>query len=592
MTDPEPNSRASSIRLIVLEDTDRHATRLGELLQRSAGNSFDVEALPWRSLTDRQEEITQANAVLFHASPLEAEQLRSRVESIRGVSRAAIIALAEAHDEELLLQVLEAGVAGLVVPSELSAERLINAVVTAIHVQRTLRNFELEVECAVHMTNHDRITNLENRHSLELRLSPLLATAARNDRKLSVLFVETSGLKSVNDGLGHNAGNQLLRDVADRLAGSVRESDDVTRSRGDGAEAAISHLGGSEFTVLLSEIANSQDAALVAQRIIESLSDPFILDGQEVFVSTSIGIAVFPLDGGDADSLLRNAGSAKMQAKSVGGSAFRFYAKRMNSEAARRLQLGSLLHRALERGEFSLHYQPLRDAQSSKLLAAEALLRWSTEELGDISPAEFIPIAEDSNLIIPIGEWVLQSASEQYRRWLDAGYQPIRLAVNLSGRQLERGELARTVARILSETGMSSSHLELEITETTIMRHDGHARQALQELHDMGVGLALDDFGTGFSTLTHLSSIPVDRLKIDRSFISQIESRSQGADIASALIAMAHSLHLAVVAEGVETVEQVNFLRRRGCDELQGFLLGRPMPASDFVQHLERAKRE
>lgn len=587
---PEPVKCASPIRVMLLEDDGRDFRRFRDLLESRSAGSFEVEHHSWEGWRDRPSETTDPDIALFGVDQLDAEQLRARVDSIRCSSSAAIIALAEDDEDDLLVRVLEAGAAGLVVRRELTAERLLNAVMSAIHGRRTIRRLEIELECAIYMANHDRITNLENRHSLERRLSLLVANVARNQRKMGVLFVEASGLKSVNDSLGHNAGNQLLLEVAQRLAGSVRLSDEVTRSYDDEAAAAISHLGGSEFTILLSEIADPQGAARVAGRILDVLSKSFTLDGQEVFVNTSIGIAVFPFDGSNADSLLRNAGSAKLEAKAAGGNSFRFYAKSMNSQAARRLKLGSLLHRALEREEFSLHYQPLRHAASSKLLAVEALLRWSTEELGDVSPAEFIPIAEDTNLIVPIGEWVLRSAALQHCRWLEAGYEPIRLAVNLSGRQLERSELPDTVGRVLRETGMSASHLELEITETTIMRHGEQMKLAFEELRGMGVGLALDDFGTGFSTLTHLSSIPVDRLKIDRSFISQIESRSQGAGIVSALIAMAHSLDLAVVAEGVETIEQANFLRQRGCDELQGFLLGRPVPATDFERFLEENK--
>jgi len=591
MNGPEAAKRASSVRVVLLEQSPGDLASLRELLESCSDPTLEIEDRSWGDREDGHDGVRGAGAVLFDVERLDAQELRSEIDSIRCASPAAILALVTAHGCDRLSQVLEAGADALLVLPELTSEHVLNTITTAIHSRRTIQRMELEVDCAVHMADHDRITNLENRHSLERRLSPLLANATRNDRKLGVLLVEVGGLKSVNDSLGHHAGNQLLRNVAGRLVRSVRWSDKVTRSRDGGGDATISHLGGNEFTVVLAEIATPQDAARVAQRIIDVQSAPLLLDGQEVFVRTRVGIAVFPFDGSNVDVLLRNAGSAKLQATKAGGNAFRFYAKSMNSEAARRLKLGSLLHRALEREEFSLHYQPLRDADRGRLLGVEALLRWATEELGDVSPEEFIPIAEDNNLIVPIGEWVLRTAFAQHCSWLDAGYQPIRLNVNLSGRQLECVELAEMVARALRETGMSSAHLELEITETTIMSDDGQAKLVLEELRDMGIGLALDDFGTGFSTLTHLCNFPVNRLKIDRSFISQIQDRSAGADVASAVIAMAHSLDLATVAEGVETVEQVAFLREHGCDELQGFLLGRPVPAPDFERFLERAKR-
>jgi len=587
---PEQTRPVQTYRVVVLDDDSARATRFCELLAHTSVATFDVEELPLDDWESRSHEDPKVDVVLFDASAVSASHLRSQVDAIRRVSQAAVVGFTDHDEDDLLVQVLEAGAAGFVALDELTHERLLNTMMAAIHARRVLRRLELELDCAVHMTNYDRITNLQNRHSLERRLSPLLATAVRNERRFGVLFVETAGLKSVNDTLGLSAGNQLLRDVADRLSGTVRQGDEVTLSGEDDPEAAISHFGGGEFTVLLNEIRGEQDAARIAQRILDALADPFIVEEQEVFVSTSIGIAVFPFDGNSADALLRNAASAEIQAKKAGGNSFQFYTKSMNSEAARRLRLSSLLHRALERDEFSLHYQPMRDAATGRLLAAEALLRWSTEELGDVSPAEFIPIAEETNLIVPIGEWVLRTASMQYCRWLDATYDPFRMAVNLSGRQLQQGELAEMVARVLRDTGMLASHLELEITESTTTENDAQIRGALEDLRDMGVGLALDDFGTGFSTLTHLSSFPVDRLKIDRSFISQIESRSQGAGIASALIAMAHSLDLRVVAEGVETEGQADFLRRRGCDELQGFLLGRPVHAMAFEQFLEPTK--
>jgi EAL domain-containing protein (putative c-di-GMP-specific phosphodiesterase class I) len=380
----------------------------------------------------------------------------------------------------------------------------------------------------------------------------------------------------------------MLVEVAERLAGCVRVTDSLARSATP--ETAISRLGGGEFTLLLTEIVDAEDAARVAGRVIDVLSRPFTVEGHELFATANVGIAVFPNDGKDAETLVRNADAAMYQVKTREANRFQFYDKSMNAAATKRLHLESHLHRALDRNEFTLHYQPLRDAKTGALVGAEALLRWSTEETGNVTPDHFIPIAERTGLIIPIGEWVLRTACEQARRWQDAGFRPIRIGVNLSGYQLAQPALAEAVARTLRETGLSAGHLELEITESTIMRNDEVTTGALNSLRDMGVGIALDDFGTGYSALSYLRRFPIDRLKIDRSFVREIATNADDAALTSAVIALAHSLRLHVIAEGVETVEQADFLREHGCDELQGFLFSRAVPASDFVRFLDKQK--
>lgn len=586
-----PTFRAP-LRLRLVEDRPGELGAIRARLEEMAGERFAISdgggssAIPGAG--------PEAQVILVPVDRLPAPEALDRIGALRTDFRVALVACSERHDPELLRRTLEAGADAVLSGADPSAASLQDAILTAVHGRRQRMRLERERDSAVHLNDHDRITNLENRHALERRLAPLLATALRKERRLGVLLVATGGLESVNDSLGQRAGNQLLRHLADRLLGAVRLGDDVTRQEHRSRATAVSHLGGSEFTVLLSEIRSPQDAARVAQRIIETLGRPFRIQSQEVFVQTSVGIAIFPHDGDSADALLRNARSARQRSEEEGSNRFCFYAPSMNTVAARRLKIASLLHRALERDEFSLHYQPLRHAVDGRLLAGEALLRWSTEELGSISPEEFIPVAEESSLIVAIGEWVLSTAAAQHRSWCEAGYAPIRLAVNLSARQLEGGQLVRSVRRILEETGMSPQHLELEITETTMARDDEGSRGALAGLREMGISFALDDFGTGFSSLTHLSRFPVDRLKIDRSFIARIAPdagcRDPGASLASALIAMAHRLELGVVAEGVETVEQVDFLREQGCDELQGYLLGRPMSAGDFEHFLAAGK--
>ena len=418
-------------------------------------------------------------------------------------------------------------------------------------------------------------------------MAQAVALEERQGRQLAVLVLDLAGLRPINQTLGHDVGDRLLRETAERIA--VRASDAVAHS--DPNAAPISRLGGNEFTILLTEINEAQGAARVARRVLQGFAEPFVIDGRETYAQASVGIAVFPSDGRDADSVVRNAHTAMHIAKREGPNHFRFFAESMNEEAARRLLLASHLHGALDRQELSVHYQPVRNAESGRLVAAEALLRWSSPELGNVSPSEFIPIAEDTGLIVPIGEWVLAAACAQVESWRRARLRPIRLAVNLSLHQIRGGQLADTVMRVLRDTGLSADQLELEITETTFVQNEQAAVEMVREIRDRGVGLALDDFGTGYSGLTHLRRFPIDRLKLDNTFTSQIALCADDAAVAAAVIAMAHSLRLRVVAEGVETQEQATLLREQKCDELQGFLFSPAVPANEFVHFMEADKQ-
>ncbi|UCE86697.1 MAG: EAL domain-containing protein [Deltaproteobacteria bacterium] len=438
---------------------------------------------------------------------------------------------------------------------------------------------------------YDTLTGLPNRRLYKDRLEQAILSARRRNRPVATCLLDLDGFKRVNDTLGHSCGDQLLCQVSERLVGTVRLTDSVSRLEASASSAAISRLGGDEFTFLLNDIADAQDAARVAARILDAFSKPFYVDGHEVFATASVGIAVFPFDGNDAETLLRNADAAMYSAKARGRNNFQFYAKSMNATALRKLDLEGRIRRALERQEFALHYQPVRDTLSGRLTGAEALLRWRDPELGNMSPAEFIPIAEETNLIGPLGEWVLRTACQQCHLWQSAGFRPIRLSVNLSGHQLRHRDLVDSVARGLRDSGLSPDWLELEITESTIMQNDDMTKSTFYALHDMGIGLALDDFGTGYSSLSYLRRFPLDRVKIDRSFVREITTNTDDAALAGAIIAMVHSLGLRVVAEGVETSEQAAFLRERGCDELQGFLFSPAVPADEFARFLDGETR-
>jgi diguanylate cyclase (GGDEF)-like protein/PAS domain S-box-containing protein len=437
---------------------------------------------------------------------------------------------------------------------------------------------------------YDSLTGLPNRRRFLEELGAAIQTAQRHRRRVALLFLDLDRFKHVNDTLGHSAGDQLLTQVAGRLVRSVRHGDSVSRPGAEVGEAEVSRLGGDEFTVLLSEVQEPTDATRVASRILEALARPFTVEHREVFATASIGISVYPFDGEDPETLLRNADTAMYHAKSMGRNHYRFFTAEMNASAARILHLESRLRGALARGELSLHYQPVRHASSATLTGAEALLRWHDPETGLVSPAEFIPIAEETGMIAAIGEWVLQSACAQWAAWREAGLGLPRLAVNISSVQLRHRGFVEAVERVLAATGTSAGQLDLELTESAIMEDDVPTTRALERLSDLGIGLVLDDFGTGYSSLNHLRRFPIDRVKIDRTFVSGIPASREEAALTRAIIDMAHSLGLGTVAEGVETREQADFLREHGCDELQGHLFSPALPPAEFARYLEREK--
>lgn len=438
----------------------------------------------------------------------------------------------------------------------------------------------------------DSLTGLPNRERFRRLLDRAIERGARDGRSLALLFIDLDRFKSVNDQYGHRTGDALLQQVANRLCDSVRPSDSVARGGSAAQETGVpvSRLGGDEFTLLLSQVSDPLDPDRVARRLLAALSEPFRIGEHEIFTSASIGIAVFPHDGRDAETLLGRADQAMYVAKGDGRKRAQFFTESMNEAGSRRHRIEHALHRAEARGELSLHYQPIRDARSHALSGAEALLRFEHPELGVVSPAEFIPAAEDSGLIVPIGAFVLRSVCERLRAWRARGMRPLRVAVNVSGRQLLESDFADFVAGLLRDTETASSELELEITESVLMRDDAVTGRNLARLHELGIGLTLDDFGTGYSSLSYLRRLPFERLKIDRSFVAELESSASDRALTAAIVALARSLEIQSVGEGVETEAQARFLRDCGCDQLQGYLLSRPLPAADFERFLEREK--
>jgi diguanylate cyclase (GGDEF)-like protein len=423
-----------------------------------------------------------------------------------------------------------------------------------------------------HHANHDAITDLPNRMLFEDRLTQSLVHAQRHHQNVAMLFLSLDRFKKIHDTLGHAVGCQLLREVAERLSGCLYKGSTIARFEGD------------EFALLLTQLNGTkiQEVVETIYRINESFRLPFALDDHEVFITSSIGISLYPDDGADTATLLKNAGAALYRAKELGGNNYHFYTADMNAKAVKRLTLESNLRRAVERSEFEVYYQPQINIPSGEIVGMEALVRWQHPDLGLVPPNEFIPLAEDTGLIVPIGEWVLRTACAQNKAWQDEGCDLLSLAVNLSARQFQQQDLAHVIGRILLETGLDPRLLELELTESSIMKNAESAVVMLDKLKTMGVKISIDDFGTGYSSLGYLKRLPIDILKIDSSFVHDVTTKPDDATLVEAIIRLAHNLRLKVIAEGVETGEQLDFLRQLGCDAWQGFLFSKPVPAVAF----------
>jgi len=429
-----------------------------------------------------------------------------------------------------------------------------------------------------HMALHDSLTRLPNRSLLEDRICQAIASSERSGKGFAVMFLDLDRFKTINDSLGHHYGDKLLQGVAERLSQALRAEDTVAR------------LGGDEFVVLLVDVATPTVAANVAQKLLDRLALPIAVEGQEQIVSVSIGISLYPEDGTQLRDLMSNADSAMYHAKKMGRANFQFFTPQMNAAAGARLALEKDLRRALDQGEFELHYQPKVDVASGAVHAMEALVRWRSPERGLVPPNDFIPVAEDIGLIIPLGAWVLREACRQNCAWQRAGLPPLRVAVNLSAYQFAQSNLPDFVAGVLAETGMAASCLELEVTESVVMHNPAEAALILERLHAQGIHISVDDFGTGYSSLSYLKQFRLDTLKIDRSFVRHISSDADDAAIVRSVIALAHSLRLRVIAEGVETDEQLAYLRHLGCDQYQGYLSSKPLPAAEFEAMMRAAQ--
>jgi diguanylate cyclase (GGDEF)-like protein len=432
----------------------------------------------------------------------------------------------------------------------------------------------------------DSLTQLPNRHFFLEHLQIMINLAHRKKLKLAVLFMDLDGFKRINDTLGHHLGDLVLQTTSDRLRKNIRSSDTLVRTGATQDGLSIARLGGDEFTVLLPMIERNEDAATVAQRICASLAQPFVCNDQELYTSTSIGIAIYPNDGETAEELLKNADLAMYYAKRLGGNTYQYFTAKMSETALLRLNLENHLRKAIELNELELHYQPQLDIRTGEFSGLEALIRWNCRDLGRLSPDQFIPLAEEIGLIINIGEWVLREACQQAKKWRDQGIPLSNMAVNVSAIQFLQKGFSNQVAAILSETGLEPDVLELELTESILINDETIVLDVLRSLKKIGVQLAIDDFGTGYSSLSRLNNFPIDRLKIDQSFVSDLELNSDSAAIVVAIINMAKGISLKVIAEGVETEGQLAFLTNKGCNEVQGYLLSKPLPMAQTEEFL------
>ncbi len=425
------------------------------------------------------------------------------------------------------------------------------------------------------LASTDTLTGLPNRHILNSQINRTLEQAKRHNREFAIMFIDLDRFKIINDSLGHHIGDLLLKNVAMRLILSVRKADTIAR------------LGGDEFTILLDEIHNINDTSTIANKVLYNISQPFYLEGHELLITASIGISEYPYDGSNLVELFKNADAAMYHAKELGRNNFQFYNNKIGVKATENMALESKLRRALDRDEFVLHYQPQLDLVTGKICGLEALIRWNSPELGLMTPSKFIPMAEETGLILPIGEWVLQSACFHNKAWQGAGLPKMHVAINVSFRQLHSHNFISTIDKALKMTNIEPQFLEIELTESSVMKETKFTMKIIQEIKARGIHISIDDFGTGYSSLSYLKQFPINKIKIDQSFVRDIDDSPDAKAIIEAIIAMSHSLNLNVIAEGVETGSQLNYLKEKGCDQIQGFWLSMPKPADEIALMLK-----
>jgi diguanylate cyclase (GGDEF)-like protein len=551
--------RGSKNGILLIEDRSADARLVLELL-----TEFSPERYGVTHVHRLVEALRLLNAMSFKAAIVDVSLPDTQgLEAVTRLRAAApslpIVVLAGMDEESLALRALEVGGQDYLIKGLFDGGLLNRAIRYAVERKES-------EEQLTHLAYYDQLTGLANRRLFRERLALDLARAKRQESRVTVLCLDLDRFKKINDSLNYEAGDQVLKEVGKRLAESVREFETSAR------------LGGDEFAVILQDLEHEQEAMVVTQRLLDRVARPIKIDGQDVVTTASVGIAFFPENGDEVEQLLKCSDSAMRRAKEEGRHRYQIFSRQMHSEVLTRMSLERDLRHSLEREEFRLHYQPQLSLDDNQLVAVEALVRWEHTQRGLIAPIDFISLLEDTGLIIEAGEWILRKACAQVREWQTSGYENLRVAVNLSPRQFEDSKLVEIVGRALADFNLKPEYLELEITESHLMRDNKRTNATLASIKSLGVRIAIDDFGTGYSSLAYLKRFPIDSLKIDKSFVRDITTDRDDASIAAGIIGLGHKLRLDVIAEGVETEEQLAFLYKEGCDAIQGYLCGRPQP--------------
>lgn len=567
------------IKILLVEDDLFYEDYLSEIFAEETEISYELNHVV--RIKDCVEHLEQDNfdVILIDLNLPDCTGLDTIYEIESQASNTPIIVLTEQDDNELAAQALQSGAQDYLVKGQIDRSTLERSIRYAIERNRLLEQLEESKRLQRHLAYHDALTILPNRHLLHDRLQQALAQSKRSGKLAALLFLDLDGFKRINDTLGHGIGDLLLKSVAKRLKTTVRQVDTVAR------------LGGDEFTIVLLEINHAQDAKDVAQKILKVISQPYKIEEHELFVTASVGISIYPDDGSDIESLIRKADIAMYRAKGQGKNNYQVYNLSMDAKFFERLTLENSLRKAVENEELVAYYQPQVDLRTGEITGVEALVRWQHQKFGLVPPDKFIPLAEETGVILEIDEWMMKTACRQIKNWEREGIANIRVAVNLSTRQFRQKNLTEKVAQILNDSAVQPKNLCLEITENEVMHNIETTVEILQALKKMGVLLSLDDFGTGYSSLSYLKRFPIDILKIDRTFVNGIPSDRDDTAISTAIVVLAHSMELKVIAEGVEKSEQIAFLQSLQCDEIQGFYFSRPLNAETVTDLLKVKKR-
>ena len=564
-----------SIKTVLLvEDNLGDARLLREMLNER--NSLSTQLTHLECVSDAESYLVEhaVDIILLDLGLPDAQGLEAIQRAHAAAPGVPLVVLTSLDDVSLAVQALQLGAQDYLIKGQIETRGLLRALRYAIERKNMEGAALAAARRMAHSAEHDFLTGLPNRMLLNDRVGQAIALAARHTKRVAVLFLDLNGFKHINDSLGHPTGDKLLQSIAKRLVDCIRGSDSVSRQ------------GGDEFVILLLDLERAEDAAITARRMLEAVALPHRIDQHDLHVTASIGVSVYPDDGLDADTLIKNADTAMYQAKENGRRNIQFFKSAMNARAVERQFLEEGLRWALERQEFALHYQPKVNLMTGAIAGAEALIQWTHPTRGPINPAAFIPVAEECGLILPIGAWVLREACAQARAWMDVGLSVKSMAVNVSAMEFRDKNFLNSLFAILDETGLDPRSLELELTESVLMKHAAFTASILQTLRKRGVKVAIDDFGTGYSSLSYLQRFPVDALKIDQSFVRQISTAGDDTTIVKAVIGMARGLKLRIIAEGVETLEEVAFLRAYRCEEAQGHYFSRPVPSQQFAMLL------